>query len=1006
MSLAIKKETGRAEPSSQIEEATRRAGQELFRRVHEESSELSPLNRWTASVFKWCLKDLHVKSNLLRFVDAFPSLKSDKDVIRHIREYFSTPSLRLPMALKLGVAAGTRLPLTGRAVSGLTRHMITQVARQFIAGKTPEETFEVIDALERQGMAFTLDLLGEATLTDREAQGSLGRYQKLMKDVAAHSAKRNGGPEAFSTTARVNLSVKLSSLCARFDPIHPEETCAEVLGRLMPLFNEAVAQKAFINIDMESYEFRDLTLMILKKALEHPSLHRYPHWGIVFQAYLRDSGEVLKDFLRWLEKQRQPMTIRLVKGAYWDFEVARATAEGWPSPVFLSKEETDANFERLTETLLHADEMVRVAVASHNVRSLSHAIALAETLKVPKTRLEFQLLYGMADALKKALVKMGQPVRVYVPQGELIPGMAYLVRRLLENTANESFLKHDFLHESSEEELLRDPLTPRAPGLNGNGRTVLLLPAKRTETEGFRNEPLLDFSQEEARRMMQDALKEVRSQLGRDHAWSLAGEWVYSRVTLNRLNPSHRNDRIGRANKATHETVLAAVRLAKAAQGSWARRSAGERAKLLKAAARELGRRRLEIAAWEVFETGKNWREADADVVEAVDYLNYYAEQAVILESGVPLVSAPGERNICSYKPLGVGAVIAPWNFPAAILTGMTAAALATGNTVIVKPSEQSTFTALKVIEALHHAGIPPEALLCLPGEGPVVGSGLVEHPDISFVAFTGSREVGLEIIRKCAEVKPGQKHLKRVICEMGGKNAVVVDDDADLDEAVKGIIASAFGYGGQKCSACSRAVILDRVYNTAAERIVEAARGIVVAPSEEARCMMGPLIDEAGINRVKRAVTWGLQGSKRLYEGDLGALAREGYYVGPVVFGEVGPESRLAQEEVFGPVLSLMRAKNFDEALQIANLSQYALTGGLYSRSLAHIERARRDFDVGNLYINRKITGARVGQQPFGGHKLSGYGTKAGGPDYLLQFVVPQTTTENTLRHGFPLQD
>jgi RHH-type proline utilization regulon transcriptional repressor/proline dehydrogenase/delta 1-pyrroline-5-carboxylate dehydrogenase len=427
---------------------------------------------------------------------------------------------------------------------------------------------------------------------------------------------------------------------------------------------------------------------------------------------------------------------------------------------------------------------------------------------------------------------------------------------------------------------------------------------------------------------------------------------------------------------------------------------------LLVRCANILRRRRFELAAWEVFETAKQWREADADVAEAIDYCEYYAAEMLRL-SRPQRRDVPGEENEYFYEPRGVAVTIAPWNFPLAILCGMTTAALVAGNTVIMKPAEQSPVSATKLMEVFEEAGVPAGVVNFLPGIGEEIGPILVQHPDVEIIAFTGSRAVGLEIQRQAAQTPRGQTHVKRVITEMGGKNAAIVDETADLDEAVHGIVASAFGYAGQKCSACSRAIVLESVYDTFLTRLVEATRSLKVGPAEDSSAFVGPVIDQEARDRVRKYIEIGKNEGRLVCGVDAGPLASQGWFVGPHIFADVKPEATIAQEEIFGPVLAVIKARDLDHAIEIANGTPYALTGGIFSRSPENVERVRREFRVGNLYINRKITGALVDRQPFGGFKLSGVGSKAGGPDYLQQFLIPRTITENVLRRGFaPMAD
>jgi RHH-type proline utilization regulon transcriptional repressor/proline dehydrogenase/delta 1-pyrroline-5-carboxylate dehydrogenase len=517
----------------------------------------------------------------------------------------------------------------------------------------------------------------------------------------------------------------------------------------------------------------------------------------------------------------------------------------------------------------------------------------------------------------------------------------------------------------------------------------------------FRNEPLTDFSRAEARRAMDAALAQVMAQLGRMYPPIINGQAVATAATFDSLNPSHCKQIIGRCGRANVEQANAAVAAAKAAFPAWRDTDPAKRADYLFQAAEVMRRRRFELAAWQVYECGKPRREADADVAESIDYCEFYGREMLRLAQPRRR-DVPGEENIYFYEPRGVAVVIAPWNFPLAILCGMTTAALVTGNTVIMKPAEQSAVIGAKLMEIFQEIRLPLGVVAYLPGIGEEIGPVLVEHPDVAMIAFTGSRSVGLHINRQAAEVRPGQEQIKRVLAEMGGKNAIIIDDDADMDEAVHGVVASAFGYAGQKCSACSRVIVLESLHDAFVARLIEATRSLKVAPAEDPGCTVGPVIDAEAYQRIQGVIEKSKNEGRLVYAGDAGTLREEGYYIAPHIFDDVEPMTNLAQEEIFGPVLAVLRARNLDHALEIANSTSYALTGGLFSRSPEHIARVKREFRVGNLYINRKITGALIDRQPFGGFKMSGIGSKAGGPDYLLQFVLPRTITENTLRRGF----
>jgi RHH-type proline utilization regulon transcriptional repressor/proline dehydrogenase/delta 1-pyrroline-5-carboxylate dehydrogenase len=520
----------------------------------------------------------------------------------------------------------------------------------------------------------------------------------------------------------------------------------------------------------------------------------------------------------------------------------------------------------------------------------------------------------------------------------------------------------------------------------------------------FRNEPPTDFTRVEQRETFRAALDEVRGRLGRAHPLVLGAEEVSTAETFASIDPGDTTRVIGRFPRAGAAEAARAVGVARAAFGAWSSTPAHQRAAVLVRAAALMRRRRFTLAACEVYECGKPWREADADIAETIDFCEFYAREMIRLEAPHRR-DVPGETNASTPIARGVAVVIPPWNFPLAIPTGMTVAALVTGNTVVLKPSERAPLMAQQLAEVLREAGLPPGVLTVLPGFGDV-GQALVEDPRVDLIAFTGSRQVGLEINRRAAEPGQGQDHVKRVIAEMGGKNAIIVDDDADLDEAVVGVLQSAFGYAGQKCSACSRAIVLEPIHDAFVARLVEAAQALAVGPAEDPDTVVGPVIDARARERIEEYVQIARGEGQVVLATDVGPLGSRGSYVGPHIIAGVRPDARIAQEEIFGPVLAVLKAADLDEALAIANGTAYALTGGLYSRSPAHIERIKREFRVGNLYINRPITGALVDRQPFGGFKLSGIGTKAGGPDYLREFLLTRTVTENTMRRGFAPED
>jgi 1-pyrroline-5-carboxylate dehydrogenase len=504
----------------------------------------------------------------------------------------------------------------------------------------------------------------------------------------------------------------------------------------------------------------------------------------------------------------------------------------------------------------------------------------------------------------------------------------------------------------------------------------------------FRNEPPVDFSAPAGRTAMESALRAVGAQLGREIPLLIGGEAVRTGETFRSLNPSDSAQVVAVVQQAGRRDVDAAVDAALRAYESWRWVPAEERAAVLLRAAALLRRRRMEVSAWMVFEVGKNWAEADGDVAEAIDFAEYYAREILRYAAGRPLDPTPGEMSEYQYIPLGVVAVISPWNFPVAIPCGMALAAIVSGNTVVMKPASDAAATAFLIAEVLGEAGLPPGVVNLITGPGAEVGEALVRHPKVRMIAFTGSREVGTAMFALAAQTPPGQIWLKRIIAEMGGKNAIIVDDDAALDEAVAGVIASGYGYQGQKCSAGSRVIITPGVYREAVDRIVERARRLEVGPAAD-NYPAGPLINARAEDKVLEYIAVGKH-EGRLAAG--GGRARDGgYYVAPTVFADVPASARIAQEEIFGPVVAAIPARDFDEAIRIANGTAFGLTGSVYSRNPEKLAKARREFMCGNLYLNRKSTGALVGTHPFGGFNMSGTDSKAGGPDYLLNFLQPK---------------
>ncbi len=525
---------------------------------------------------------------------------------------------------------------------------------------------------------------------------------------------------------------------------------------------------------------------------------------------------------------------------------------------------------------------------------------------------------------------------------------------------------------------------------------ITLSPDPRAPRGAFSNEPSFDFKAPGNSRAMESALKVVESDLGREYDLIIGAYHVKTKEKIRSINPARPAQVVGVHQKASAELVERVMEAALDAFDIWSKTGPRQRARVLFAAADMIRRRKLEFSAWLVFEVGKNWAEADADVGETVDFLEFYGREALRLAAVKPPIQYPGERDELLYVPLGVGAIIPPWNFPFAIMAGMTAAAIVTGNTVVLKPSSDAPTVAAKFVEVLQEVGLPAGVVNFCPGSGSTFGKAIVEHPQTRFIAFTGSKAVGLEIHERAARVRPGQKWIKRTILEMGGKDAIIVCSDADLDAAVEGVVASAFGFSGQKCSACSRVIVEAPIYYVFIKRLRErVARLTVGDPASNPNPNLGPVINEAALESILGYIEKGKKEGKLVTGGQAPVNADNGYFIEPTIFADVAPNAVIAQEEIFGPVLAVIRSNSFDEALSIANNTEYGLTGAVYTIDRDRIELAKKEFHVGNLYFNRKCTGAMVGAHPFGGFNMSGTDSKAGGPDYLNLFTQAKSVAE-----------
>ena len=1000
-----------------MQSAIQAKGETIFNLMEGDTKSIFSKDYWNGRIMEWSMKNEHFKIQMFRFVDVLPNLQSGSEVARHLKEYFAESGDELPSVFNFGVGLGSLAP---GLMAGTIRKNVVQMAKMFISGESPDEALPVLKKSRKNKIAFTADLLGEACLSESEARDYTQRYMELVdwlsKDARSWEHVPQIDEDNLGPIPKVNVSVKLSSLFSQIDVKAYEKSKNILKERVRPIFKQAMTQGAFINLDMEQFELRDLTLDVFEELLTEPEFSKYPHWGCVIQAYLKDSLKDCERMVQFAKRRQVPFTVRLVKGAYWDYETIHSKQMGWPCPVFENKMATDANYEACALLLLQNSKFIKLALGSHNVRSISAALVHAERLGVDPKAFEVQMLYGMADAIKSSLAKMGIRVREYAPIGEMIPGMAYLVRRLLENTSNESFLRSKFSDGNSNQELLKDPREKLAQ-IESNAKTLAGGAGRGANTDSdsgrisgaasstiarFSNEPFADFGILENRKKIEAAIADWKKRLGKDYGNIIDGTEVKNGRWIESVNPAEPTQVLGRVSSATVAEATQALNAASRHSLTWKKTSSNDRAALLERLAELMIRDRMRLASLQVLEVGKQWEEADADVAEAIDFCRYYAREMRRLANPQKTGHLPGEDSYLRYEGRGVAVVIAPWNFPLAILCGMATAALVTGNTVILKPAEQSCITGVELMRLMNEAGVPKGVVQLLNGYGEEIGDTLTQSPLVHVIAFTGSKNVGLHILKNASVVQPGQKHIKKVICELGGKNAVIVDNDADLDEAVVGVLNSAFGFQGQKCSACSRVIVLEEIYEKFVGRLLEAGKSIFVANAEVPDSFVGPVIDEEAQTRILKMIEVGKSEARLAMQVE---VPKTGYYVPPTIFVDVNPKAKIAQEEIFGPVLAVIKTKSIESAIEIANDVDYALTGGVFSRSPANIEKIKAGLEVGNLYINRGITGALVERHPFGGFKLSGGGTKAGGPDYLLNFVEPRAVAENTLRRGFAPQ-
>ncbi len=917
--------------------------------------------------------DERFRGRALRYLDVLAALDFDRGGRRARAlavEYLGAPFPGLPGGLRAALRLATDPRLPAPLVGALARRFAAALARRFITRPGAGSIRRASAILARRGRLPSFDLLGEAVLSEREAQATLQRYLALVGELARDPAAGRLSPAG---AAELQISLKLSSLTAHFSPLDPAGTARRVREPLEAICEAARRAGVGVTLDLEQHALRDLTWRIFRETFARGErLGAWPHAGIVLQGYLRDAEPHAREMLDFARQRGSPFQVRLVKGAYWDYEVLLAHEQRWRPAVLTEKSATDAQFERLLELFAAASPALQLAVGSHNARAHARAEALAEARGLPPGAIEHQTLFRTAEGTSRALVELGWVARDYVPVGELLPGMAYLVRRVLENSSQVGFLLRS-RGGVAPEELLRPPGAEPAGGPEAG-------PEPARGGAGFERAPGARWFERDFREGFEAALAAARARFGERFPLELAGAPVRAGPWVATHSPSEpAGDPLGYAEFGDAEAAERAVEVA--LHSPWPATPVAKRAEALRRAADLAQARAPELAAWIVHEGGRDRADACAEVEEAIDFLRYYAAEALrLLSEHAPRVA-----------PRGVVGVIPPWNFPLSIPCGLCAAALAAGNTVVLKPAEQTPLVAQRLARLLHEAGVPADALVCLPGRGEEVGAALATDSRVAMIAFTGSRQVGTLLHEAVAGVALDGGGVKALVAEMGGKNPILVFADADLDEAVEAVLRSAFGHAGQKCSAASRVLVEAPIAARFRERLVEACRSLQVGRADHPGTQVNPIIDrEAAARLAGAAATARAEGSVLFDRFDPGDPANP-LGRGPLVV-EIPPErlarTRTGTEELFGPILVLTPFADEEEGLRLANASAFGLTAGIFSRSPGRIARAVRRLDAGNVYVNRPITGARVGIEPFGGRGFSGTGPKAGGADTLWAFL------------------
>ena len=971
---------------------------------HRRPSPLEPRSR-DDGLLRWALADDAIAVQLLRFVEALPSLRDYRQVARHLASLTAEVRRQDPDAPSLGLDTGEKVGLLGRAVAYNARRNVTRMADRFLAGESSDEIAATLTQLRGQGLVGTLLASDRPTRTPADADAVVDRLTTLLADLGEPASAwpddaildRTGR----SPLPRLHVTVRVSSLIpnAASQPLAIDRDAA--IDRLRRVLGAAAEHDAYFQLAAETRRLTPLVLKTLAAALD--GLDDPPQIGLVAQACYVDAIEQCDRLLELAASQPAIRGIRLHEGAFRRSEAAEAMRQSRPSPVSLRQPETDARFETLTRTLLAADG-ITPTIATPDLRQLVVAIQTADELGVADHDFELEMRRGVADDLARVLASRGHRVRLAMPYGDRVRGLASLARMLLTDPPSRLPLLDDPDNDaddpSEDADGASDPESRLKELLMSPAALLDACPPVRerplpSDRETFVNEPRVDWSDEASREAMLDALDYVTSELGGEYPLVIDNKAMDGRSTLISRNPSNKKEVVGKVAAASPDQAREAVESAARAHETWSRRTVDERAEYLEVIAAELRNRRFELAGWLACECGLTWADADAEVCDAIDGCRFFAREARRLDA-VEAVDLAGEENETEYRSRGVAVVVASWRRPLAGLAGMAAAALATGNTVVMNPPEQASVVAAKLLQMMRDSGLPGGVVNYVPGDDSVAAM-LVGHPQTAIVAFHGSRETASRL--SVAAAGEGET-IRRFVAQIDGAGAMLVDADADIDEAAAAIVESAMARNGQAVDGCGRVVVLKSVRDALATRLTELIGQFTPAAATEAGTTLGPVASEAVYDRVSKAIKDAGDEIEFVVKGKNTKAA--GFFVAPHLAVDVPGEHFLASASLPGPLIVLQTARTLDDAIAMMNAGPERAVAGVISRSPETLARVRREVRAGTITLNQPTAGLLVARQPFGGAAPSSDGVRSGGSDYLRQFVVPITVTANVARRGY----